>query len=262
MKTTSTTHLLLVLSLFAVTLSSCGAGALNKKAEITANTFYTDLQKKDYPAAIEFCSNKAFATDSKLDWTKDLEKNAILLGDLKSFTKTSGFNISTSTTTGTMVTVAFDVQWQYGKSRDSVTLIEEKDGSMKIYNYRWDHSDANYIKEIGASQKESTEYMDALKSNNYDQALNMCSDDAFKITPRDQWKSALEKASDLGPLSDYSVIKDSSVYHIGSTGSTGVGNYYDIVLKSKRGTTDLMEKIIFFQKNYNEPIKVVGHSFL
>lgn len=73
------------------------------------------------------------------------QRNAGLLGDIQSFTKTNGFNISASTTAGTTVSITFDVQWQYGKSQDSVLFVKEKDGSMKIYRYKCEHKDTKYI---------------------------------------------------------------------------------------------------------------------
>ncbi|HRH50805.1 MAG TPA: hypothetical protein PLP23_18780 [Panacibacter sp.] len=255
--------------LFALTLclgiflTSCGAGEMNTKAEETATNFYTDLQKKDYTTALTLCSDKAFEADTKEAWIKSLQRNSILLGDVKTFTKTSGFNVETSTSTGTTVTVTYDVQWQYGKSQDSVILIKEKDGSMKVYRYAWLHKEPKYATEITESEKEATQYMDAVKSGNYDAAIALCSDEALKATPKENWAAFLNNAANkLGSISNYSVIKDSSTYNIGAKGESGEGNYYDIYIKSNRGNNEVMEKVVFFQKNYDEPIKLAGHYFL
>ena len=259
----STNYLLVIASSLLIFLSSCGAGELNTKAEATANNFYTNLQKKDYTAVLNLCSDKAFVANTKDEWTKGLERNSILLGDVKSFTKTSDFNISTSTETGTTVSVTYDVQWQYGKSQDSVVLIKEKDGSMKVYRYEWEHKDPKYITEVIESEKEASQYMDAVKAGNYDAAIALCSEEALKATPKDNWASFLDNAANkLGNISSYSVLKDSSVYNIGTNGESGEGNYYDIYVKTKRGNNDVTEKITFFQKNYNEPLKLAGHNFL
>ncbi|MEP7317895.1 MAG: hypothetical protein ABI921_04125, partial [Panacibacter sp.] len=85
MKKRSNQLLALALS-FGIFLTSCGAGELNTKAEESATTFYNDLQKKDYPAILALCSDKSFAADSKEAWTKSFERNAALLGDVRSFT--------------------------------------------------------------------------------------------------------------------------------------------------------------------------------
>lgn len=246
-----------------VVLTSCGAGELNKKASITANDFYKAVQKKDYDAALGFCSDKAFAVDSKEQWMRGMKKNVVLLGDIQSFKETNGFNIATSTATGTTVTVTFDVQWKYGTSKDSVILVKEKDGSMKVSGYRWQHQAATYLTELEKSSKEAGQYMDAIKKGDYDAALNFCSEDALKTTPATAWKSFLDNAaSKLGTVSGYGVVTDSCRYAIAVDGGSGPGNYYDVYIKSKRGGNDVMEKIVFFQKTYDDPVRLVGHSFL
>src|ERR1700712_6049683 len=105
----------LVAALFisGVIFSSCGAGESNKKAEETADAFYRDLQSKSYDSALNLCSDKAFSESPRSAWKKVFQRNAGLLGELKSFKKTSGFNIATSTSAGTTVSVAYDVEWQY-----------------------------------------------------------------------------------------------------------------------------------------------------
>lgn len=262
MKKTST--LLLVTSfVLGILLTSCGAQELNSKAEKSATAFYNDLQKKDYAAALALCSNKAFSKDTKESWTKAFEANAGLLGELKSFKKTSGFNVQTSTSVGTTVITIYDVEWQYGKSQDSVILIKEKDGSMKLYRYTWQHSHTKYLEEVAASEKEANKYMDAVKTGNYDAAIALCSEEALKATPKDNWASFLNKAVDkLGNISAYSILKDSSTYTIAAKGNAGTGNYYDIFVQTQRGDNKVTEKIVFFQKNYEEPIKLMGHFFL
>ncbi|HRI22606.1 MAG TPA: hypothetical protein PLA68_16715 [Panacibacter sp.] len=262
MKTRSNQLLAVTLGL-GIFLTSCSAGELNTKAEESARNFYTDLQKKDYSAALTLCSDKAFEADTKEAWTKGLQRNSILLGDVKSFTKTSGFNVATSTSIGTTVTITYDVQWQYGKSQDSVVLIKEKDGSMKVYRYAWAHKDPKYLTEISESENEANQYMQAVKSGNYDAAIALCSAEALKATPKENWASFLENATNkLGNISNYSVLKDSSTYNIDAKGAAGKGNYYDIYVKSNRGSNEVMEKMVFFQKNYDEPVKLAGHYFL
>src|SRR5689334_22561963 len=102
--------------LFSLTLfiSACGAGDLYSKAEETSKAYYAKLQKKEYDSALVFCSKRAFEASTKDQWRTALERNAGLLGDLKSFKKTSDFNIATSTSSGTTVIMTYDVEWQYG----------------------------------------------------------------------------------------------------------------------------------------------------
>src|ERR1700712_946071 len=103
----------------AILLTACNAGKLNDKSAAIADAFYKDLQQKKYDSALSLCSEKAFEHDSRKSWERVFEKNTGLLGELKSFTKTSGFNVEASTGNGVTVAMAFDVEYQYGKSKDS-----------------------------------------------------------------------------------------------------------------------------------------------
>ncbi len=255
--------LLIILSVALCTLAACNAKKLNAKAEETATAFYTDLQKKDFQSAVSLCSDKGFTGDSKKGWIKSMERNSTLLGEVKSFSKTNGFNIATSTSSGTTVAFTYDVQWQFGKSQDSIYFIKEKDGSMKIYRYVWLHKDADYMIGMDNSEKESGLYMDALKSSDYEAATALCAKEALNITPKEKWASFLDNAvSKLGNVSAYTVLRDSSRYHIDAEGDAGKGNYYDILVRSQRTRGDVMEKLVFFQKDYTKPVKLAGHFFL
>jgi hypothetical protein len=262
MKPKSNKWLILILA-FTIVLQACNADALNKKSEAAATEFYNDLQKKDFLAALALCSDKAFSEDSRDKWVAQFRRNNILLGEVKSFTKTSGFNVSTSTNVGTTVTVTYDVQCQYGLSRDSLQFIKEKDGNMKLFRYAWKHTDADYIKGVSKSAEEAKQYIDAIKNNNYDAAIALCSDEALRTTPKENWARFLDNANQqLGPITDYHIVRDSSAYDIQGEGQSGPGNYYDIYIQSSRGEQQVMEKIVFYQKNYAEPLKLVGHKFL
>lgn len=255
--------LFLAVLIVSITMTSCSADELNKKAEATANNFYDDLQNKAYDSALALCSPKAFTKDTKESWETALKKNNFLLGNVVSFTKTSGFNIETSTTVGTTVTVTYDVQWQYGKSKDSLFLVKEKDGSMKLLKYTWKHFDAAYIKKTRESETLADQYMKDVKATDYDAALAMCSDNALKMTPKENWKTVLNTAVErFGAISNYQILQDISYYNIAASGQAGEGNYYDIYVKTKRNDGELMEKIIFYQKDYDVPLKLVGHQFL
>lgn len=244
-------------------LSSCGAGDSNKKAEETANAFYKDLQSKSYDSALSLLSPHAFDESPKSAWTKMFRRNAGLLGELKSYTKTSGFNIATSTSQGTTVSVAYDVQWQYGSSKDSVYLVKDKDGNMQVYRYTWLHSNASYMTEMNESEKQADKYMSAIKAGDFGAAIGLCSDEALKATPKENWAAFLQQAnSKYGPMDGYTIKKDSTSYSIASQGQAGLGNYYDVFIESNRGDNKVMEKVVFFQKNYEEPIKLAGHYFL
>lgn len=257
---------LLILSalLSGISFTSCNSGELNDKAEATADNFYKDLQEKRYDSALALCSPKAFVDDSKESWTKGLEKNAGILGNITSFKKLSGFNIQSSTSVGTTVTVVYDVNWQYGKSQDSLIMIKEKDGSMKVYSYRWNHKTASYLTEMNASEKQADEYMSAIKSGNFDAAINLCSEVALQITPRENWKQFFNTATaKLGTMSGYKIVADSTRFNISSNGASGKGNYYDVFVKTDRANNGkVLEKIVFFQKSYDDPLKLVGHFFL
>lgn len=258
----ATNKLLIAALLLCIFLYSCGAGELNTKAETTATAFYTALQKKDYSAALSLCSNKAFTKDTKEEWRDAMETNEALIGDISGFTKTSGFNIATSTSLGTTIALTYNLQCKYGKSSDSLILIKEEDGSMKIFRYVWQQSDAMYVKWSDESEKMTSAYMDAVERNNYDAAIALCSAAALQATPPAKWKQFLDNAKNkLGNISSYEVLKDSTTYHIGANGASGKGNYYDVYVSTTRNNSAVLEKIIFFQKDYDAELKLAGHNF-
>ena len=248
---------------FTLLFTSCNAGKLNREAEKTSNAFYTSLQQKDYTAALTLCSDKAFSKETKDQWNHAFKKNAALLGNLISFKQTSSFNIETSTSVGTTVRMAFEVEWQYGKSTDSVFLIKEKDGSMKIYHYSWQHSHTQYLDAINESEMQAAKYVDAIRAADYGTAIGFCSEEALKATPKEKWAAFLTSAGNqYGNIEDYRIISDSSSYNIEANGEGGKGNYYDVFVRSKRGGKMIMEKIVFFQKSYEVPVRLTGHYFL
>jgi len=244
--------------------TACNSGELNTKAEATANSFYKDLQEKKYDSALSQVSAKAFESDPKEKWLKGFKKNDGLLGNIVSFTKTSGFNIQTSTNVGTTVTVAYDTKWQYGTSKDTLVLIKDANGNMKIYSYAWQHKDAKYLHELTESEKQADQYMSSVKAGNFDAAIDLCAESALATTPRDEWKKFLNLAVDkLGAIESYKILKDSSTYDVSSNGDAGPGNYYDVYITSARAKDPTVpEKMVFYQKDYESPVKLVGHKFL
>ncbi len=243
--------------------SACNSGKLNERARTSAEAFYKSLQEKKYDSALELISSKGLEADSKEKWIRGFERNNTLLGKLISFTKTSDFNIQTSMSIGTTVIVAYETTWQYGISKDSLTMIEDKGGSMKIYNYHFRHQKADYISAVSESEKQAGQYMNDVKSGNYDAAIDFCAESALAVTPRGTWKKFLDNASrQLGPVKSFDIVKDSSTYAVRSQGQAGPGNYYDIYIKSNRANNTSMEKIVFYQKDYEMPVKLVGHTFL
>lgn len=246
---------------FLLLLSSCGAGDLYQKASVTANAFYGNLQHKDFPAAVSLCSKVGFDSVTKKEWIDMLKSDDVILGDIKLFKQVNGFNISAETGKGTRVRIAFDVDWQYGKSSDTLTLVRDDDGVMRVNGYRWRPISALYLNNLHTAELISQKYMAALKQNDPDAAVNLCSADALKITPREEWKKVLAKVAENGTLNNYTVITDSAMSRIHAPGSNGIGNYYDIPLRTQRGSTSMVEKVIFFQKDYDDSLRLIGYEY-
>jgi hypothetical protein len=253
----------MVLLVSVMTLTSCDAGKVNEKAEATGNRFYTFLQQKNYDSALTLCSDKAFQTEGNDAWIKSFKRNAGLLGGLVSFTKTSGMNINVATTSGTTTAVTYDVQWEFGQSKDSLLFVKDKGGEVKIYRYSWQHSNTKYMSGMDESEKQAEQYMNAIQNENYPAALDLCAEEAFKLSPKQQWIVFYENsAQKLGKLEKFKVLADSSTYAIAGTGQIGKGNYYDVLVDVSRPSGTAKEKLVFFQKQYNEPLKLAGHFFL
>lgn len=263
MKQSSTRSFFAVLIGAGTLLFSCDTKELKTKATQAGTAFYTAVQHKDYTAALAQCSPKAFKTDDKEKWMAAFSRNEGLLGELKSFTPVSEATVNRGTDKGTTVTTLYDVQWEFGKTKDSVIVVKEDDGALKVMRYAWDATGSKYLTETTQSEEQATQYMNAVKAKDYTTAIGFCSQEALAITPKEQWATVLETASShWGNVASFNVVKDSTTYHIGSTGGLGKGNYYDVVVQTARGENKVMEKMIFFQKTFNEPLKLTGHLFL
>ncbi|MBC8046117.1 MAG: hypothetical protein H7Y00_04930 [Fimbriimonadaceae bacterium] len=244
-----------------IILASCGANKRNESAEQSANAFYTALQAGNVDEALNSCSKDAFSTETREQWNQAVSNNLGLLGKLKSFDKKSGWNISTSTETGTQVIVKYDVVYEYGKSEDSLTMIKDDDGVMRILNYHWNLKSARYLDGITESEKITGMYMDAVAEKNYELAYALCGYKAIEITSKEEWVSMLANTSNAaGDMTNYTVDTEKSHCSIAAEGGAGKGNYYDVYVTSNCANGTVHETFTLFQPHYDEGVKVIAHN--
>lgn len=247
---------------FFFILQSCGANKDNGNAEKSMNAFYDALVKGDVTLALKNCSSSAFAQgEDSAAWRSAIENNLGLLGKMQSYNKTSGWNINKSTETGTQVSMTYDVVYEYGKSTDSVTMIKDPDGMMRLLNYQWNLRDAKYIENINEAEKISSQYMDAMRTHNYDECYALCGYKALEVTPKEEWLAMLISTNDqTGAVTGYEIDHDQSHCNIASQGGAGAGNYYDIHVNTDTEAGKVSETFNLYQPTYNDPLKIVSHS--
>ena len=90
---------------------------------------------------------------------------------------------------------------------------------------------------VNKSAETADKFYEALKTNNYDQALSFCSEEAFKGNSREEWKTLLKNKGEFaGKLKSYK--------------RTG----FNVQTKNGVNTAQLTYKAEYDQASYNEKI--------
>jgi len=253
------TPLLFIISVFL--LSACGANKKNEASEATTVAFYNALQQKNFDVALQQFSATAFDASGLETVNASLKNNSVLLGDLTSFEKKSGWNISTSTSEGTRVTVVYDVQYTNGLSLDSLTLIAEEDGSMKIISYKWKFQQADYVDNLVKSETLARNYMDQVVSGNYAAAYDFVGYQGKEAATLEAWTAMLAGTSaDAGPVSGYEVDAERSGVEIYGEDAANPGNYYSIIIRTNCSNGAVQESLLFFQPDYDSEPMLINHG--
>lgn len=243
-------------------LSGCGANADNASAEKTSDTFYQSLMNGNVDEALNYCSQSAFAAGDDRDaWKSAIVNNLGLLGKMQSYKKTSGWNIEKSTERGTQVTTSYEVVYESGKAIDSLTLVKDEDGVMRILNYRWDVKEARYLDAMKNAESIVSQYMENLKNKSYNTCYTLCGYIGAESSPEDKWVGMLATTSaQTGEMSSFEIDQTQTYSYIAAEGNAGKGNYYEVYAISNCGIGSVSEVFNLFQPSFNEPVKIISHD--
>ncbi|MEZ5015020.1 MAG: hypothetical protein R2794_12080 [Chitinophagales bacterium] len=239
--------------------SSCGIKKNNAAGGETAEKFYKDLQTYQLDSAMSLISTERMSADALQEWKKTLNNNLSLFGDLVSWEKASGWNISTSTDNGTTMYIKYDTKYAHAHTSDSLTLHKDDDGMMRVIGFNWTILQADYIDNINKSEDLVEAYMYAIQSGNFDMAYDYVGYRGTE-TSKSEWLGMLRSTSaQTGKISEFQVLHESSTCNILGDEAEHPGNYYSVYVNSNCPSSTIRESILVYQPDYNAPLKVISH---
>ena len=250
-----------ILFILSVSLAfiSCGSSEKNAGAEESAIRFYDALKAGNVDAAVLEIEPGVF--DDMEPIKKALQNNLALLGNLQSYEKSSGWNINTSTETGTTVYVKFDVTYSNGSSEDSLTFREGKDRSMHLIGYNWRFIQADYLDNMHACEDMAMRYMEMVKDGQYETAYSMVGYQGAAATDQTKWTQMLSSTSAAaGGIQEFSIDQNQSTVNIYGQEAEVPGNYYTVVINTVCANGSIRENLLFYQPDFGSDIKLVNHG--
>ncbi|HAE34507.1 MAG: hypothetical protein H6548_02860 [Chitinophagales bacterium] len=243
----------------SIALISCGSSEKNAGAQESATRFYEALKAGNVDAAVLEIEPGVF--DDMEPVKKALNNNLALLGNLQSYEKSSGWNINTSTESGTTVYVLFKVEYAHGTSADSLTFHEGEDGQMRLIGYNWKFTQADYLDNIHASEEMATHYMEMVRDGHYDMAYGMVGYQGAAATDQTKWTQMLSSTSAAaGGIQEFSIDQNQSTVNIYGQEAEVPGNYYTVVINTVCANGSIRENLLFYQPDFGSDIKLVNHG--
>lgn len=244
-------------------LSGCGLGHAEKEARQVADRFYQALEKGDAAEAAGYCETDESQT--KQMWKNVFSGNMDKLGKVTYYIPSSGFHVSISTDSAGrkawIVSLAYKVDFEYGKTDDSLHLIKHGDSSFKIYKYDPVTVESRLKDEYNDAGKLALEFMQDVQQHNTDAALGLCGYSAFKKNSPDDWKNFIEQENELlGNVISYEIDPtNSEAFPNNDDPNVGHGNVYRIIINTTRDKGMQMEHLEIFQPTYNDSLRVIGY---
>ena len=240
---------------------SCGLKKDREDAEKISLQFYDALKANNIDQAMHYWSGSE--DDSRL-MRKILEDHLSVYGNLKSVTPLGGFDVSTEgagASRMSTVKLAYHTEYEFGKTRDSLTLIKSGDSLFYITFYKYREEESAMAKQIASAREISAGYLDKIQKGNYEEALSYCGYSAFDSTSQTAWTETLSARSmQTGTMSNYSIDGDATQYFTPSD-ENDHGKYYTVHAESNCPTGNLTETITLYAPSYTSDVKIVSHHW-
>ena len=242
---------------FIVFISGCGLSADNKAAEETATAFYTALKSGDAAMAASLCGTDEIMKTKA--WQDLFAKNLNSLGKVINFYKGTGFNVSKANGKSTVL-LNYNVTYEYGKSDDSLSIINTGDG-FKVYKYSPELKEARFKEELAKAEIIATNYFEFLSKGDYQTAMSFIGYSGLEKYQPEEWtKFYADMDNNPGKISAYKLDPASSTSYLNiEYPDAGKGNAYSKLFITSRNGYDVTETVELFQPSFGEPIKVVNH---
>ncbi len=255
-------------NLFAVVLCSisfysCGLTDDKQAAELVAAKFYDALKTGNEQTAASFCAIDSIMTLQALSAV--LNQNMNSLGKVTAYKHAGQFDVTKNADAGrggsSTIHLVYNVDYEYGKTTDSLTLIKKGKSELKIYKYQPRIKEAKFEDELAQAQNLASEYLRALNSNNYEAAMNYIGYSGATAHAESEWNNFFIWRSASTSLTVLTINKDESAAYINEEHEeAGKGNIYLIVINTMQNQIPVTEEIQFFQPAFGQPLKIIAHN--
>ena len=246
--------LLFVSSVFA----GCGLASDNSAAKDVAAKFYDALKTGDVATAASYCGTDE--TMSSQAWQDLFTQNLNTMGKVTGYESGSGFNVSKEGEKST-VRVAYDVDYEYGKSIDSLTIISLGD-DFKVFVYSPKIKEAKFQDELAKAKAIATDYLIALKAGDHAKAMSYIGYSGTSKHTSDEWNNFyVYVENSAGPMTGMQINEDACVAYLNDDHEeAGHGNLYSVVYTTIHSGMTLTNQIDFFQPKFDDELKIIAHN--
>jgi len=209
---------LLVIALFAISLSSCSSLSDGKKV---ADDFYAKIKSKSYAEIVPLLSKEALANSPENVWITLFQSKEGYWGTLKSYENTySGFKTDNGLT---LIELKYKVENEKGTTYELIYLIEQ-DKEYMIYYYEY-NQDENALGSTEVAEEKNVptgefatqeivceQFYGFIKNREFNKIQSVLSKEALDATPFSQWVTYMgDKEKNAGQLKSFSKISAEAV---------------------------------------------------
>ncbi len=249
---------MITLLLLTTAMAGCGLASDNKEAREVATKFYDALKTADIATAASLCGTDDVMTTQA--WEDLFAQNLNTMGKVTSYESVNSFDVSQSGGKST-VKVAYKVSYEYGKSVDSLIIINAGEG-FKVYEYSPVVKEARFQEEMAKAKTIATNYMQALQAGDHSKALSYVGYSGSTMHPADEWNAfyvTLETSA--GRMTDMQIDDAASLSYINDTHvEAGKGNIYSVVYTTSHSEMTVYHQVDLFQPAFGGELKIIAHN--
>lgn len=248
-----------IIVLFITTiLSGCGLASDNSAAKEVAAKFYDALKSGDVATAASYCGTDETMTNQA--WQDLFKQNLNTMGNVTGYKSSSGFNVSKEGGRST-VKVSYNVDYQFGKSIDSLTLVSSGE-DFKVFVYSPQIKEAKFQDELAKAKVIATDYLTALKGGDHAKALTYVGYSGSSMHTVDEWNKFFGFVeSNVGPITDIQIDDTACAAYLNNDHEeAGHGNVYSVIFTTTHNGTTLSNQVDLFQPKFGDDLKIIAHN--
>jgi hypothetical protein len=239
-------------------LAGCGLAADNKQAREIATKFYDALKAGDLVAAASYCGTDA--TMNAAAWQEIFAQNQNTMGRVTAYESAGGFNVSQSGGKSTVI-ITYDVNYEYGKSADSLIMINLGEGFL-VYEYKPVIVEARFQEEMAKSKSLVMSYLQALQSGDHAKALGFVGYSGASMHPAEEWDAFyMLMNAEAGRIGNIQILDDACLAYLNDVHSeAGTGNIYSIKVNTTNDRMMVSHQVDVYQPEFGQDLKIIAHN--